>query len=155
MNLRHMRWWDIETIMPLEAELFGQMAWSTVTMWSELAAPDCMYWVMQDGGDIAGYAGVSVRRPDSDVQTIAVSAAYQRQGIGARLLDQLLDYATEHGATSTMLEVRADNDPAISLYASRGFDTISVRRRYYQPANVDALIMRHRIRESNTPERTP
>ena len=43
-----------------------------------------------------------------------------------------------------MLEVRADNEPAIALYRSFGFDRIAVRRRYYQPGDIDAHIMRLR-----------
>jgi ribosomal-protein-alanine N-acetyltransferase len=41
-----------------------------------------------------------------------------------------------------MLEVRADNVVAQRLYRATGFSTLSVRRRYYQPGDVDALIMR-------------
>jgi ribosomal-protein-alanine N-acetyltransferase len=41
-----------------------------------------------------------------------------------------------------MLEVRADNDAAQRLYCATGFSVLTVRRRYYQPGDVDALIMR-------------
>jgi ribosomal-protein-alanine N-acetyltransferase len=41
-----------------------------------------------------------------------------------------------------MLEVRADNAPARKLYDSKGFEVLSVRRRYYQPGDVDAQVMR-------------
>jgi ribosomal-protein-alanine N-acetyltransferase len=41
-----------------------------------------------------------------------------------------------------MLEVRADNEPARRLYAARGFELVNVRRRYYQPGDVDAQVMR-------------
>ena len=39
-----------------------------------------------------------------------------------------------------MLEVRRDNDPAISLYQRFGFETISQRPNYYG-GEVDALVM--------------
>jgi [ribosomal protein S18]-alanine N-acetyltransferase len=45
-----------------------------------------------------------------------------------------------------LLEVRADNDAAIRLYERHGFERIAVRRRYYQPGDVDAHIMRRRLR---------
>jgi ribosomal protein S18 acetylase RimI-like enzyme len=44
-----------------------------------------------------------------------------------------------------MLEVRADNVVAQSLYASRGFEVIATRAKYYQPAGVDALVMRKEV----------
>jgi ribosomal-protein-alanine N-acetyltransferase len=41
-----------------------------------------------------------------------------------------------------VLEVRADNPRAQKLYRRFGFVQIGLRRGYYQPANVDALVMR-------------
>ncbi len=41
-----------------------------------------------------------------------------------------------------MLEVRADNAAALRLYERAGFVLLSTRRRYYQPGDVDALVMR-------------
>ena len=50
-------------------------------------------------------------------------------------------------AAYLMLEVRADNEAARKLYDSRGFELMTVRRRYYQPGDVDALVMRLTLRE--------
>jgi ribosomal protein S18 acetylase RimI-like enzyme len=40
------------------------------------------------------------------------------------------------------LEVREDNPRARNLYKRHGFTEIGVRRGYYQPAGVDAIVMR-------------
>lgn len=48
-----------------------------------------------------------------------------------------------------MLEVRADNVAALGLYRQSGFEQLSVRRRYYQPEGVDALVMRKLLGEIN------
>ena len=39
------------------------------------------------------------------------------------------------------LEVRAGNIPAISLYKKTGFTQVSVRKKYYQDNQEDALLM--------------
>jgi N6-L-threonylcarbamoyladenine synthase len=59
----------------------------------------------------------------------------------------LFDRALALGSEQLMLEVRADNQSAIALYRSMGFEQIDLRRRYYQPSGVDALVMRALIRQ--------
>ena len=44
------------------------------------------------------------------------------------------------------LEVRADNPVAQALYASEGFEAVGRRPRYYQPDDVDAIVMRLELR---------
>jgi ribosomal-protein-alanine N-acetyltransferase len=143
--LRCLRWWDVELLIPLERELFGPTAWTAEAFWSELAQPSRRYLVAQGGaGDILGYAGLMVTGAEGDVQTVAVAPSAQGGGVGARLLAALADEALDRGATSLLLEVRSDNAAAIGLYRRSGFEQIAVRRRYYQPGDVDALVMRLR-----------
>jgi ribosomal-protein-alanine N-acetyltransferase len=141
-----MRWWEIDELMPLESELFGPDAWSPETFWSELAAPGHAYWVARDrpGARLLGYAGVAISRPTADIQTIAVSPAAQGVGVGGLLLAQLLGHAHAADAREALLEVRADNTAARRLYSDYGFTRIAVRRGYYQPAGIDAIVMRLR-----------
>jgi len=80
---------------------------------------------------------------EADVQTIAVATDAQGHGWGRVLLDVLIEDARSCGCAQLMLEVRADNEPAIALYAHAGFEVISTRRSYYGPGE-DAVIMRLR-----------
>ncbi|MGQ7295423.1 ribosomal protein S18-alanine N-acetyltransferase [Quadrisphaera sp. KR29] len=151
--LRPLRWWDVEALLPVEAELFGASAWSGELFWSELAAPGRTYLLAEDDrGTLLGYAGLALAGPDADVQTLAVAPAAQRRGVGGLLLDALVTAARAGGASAVLLEVRADNEPARALYAARGFERIGVRRRYYQPEDVDALVLRLRL--SGSPGRS-
>lgn len=152
--LRPMRWWDLEGVTALERELFGPTAWSAETFWSELAAPGRAYLVAEEAEDagllgcaeLLGYAGLAAGGGEADVQTVAVAPGAQGRGVGRALLDALVAEAGRRGAPAVLLEVRADNAPARALYASSGFERIGVRRRYYQPGDVDALVMRRRLR---------
>jgi len=142
--LRAMRWWDVEDVVALERALFGDTAWSAETFWSELAAPDRWYAVLEEDDEVRGYAGLMCPGAEADVQTIAVAPGAQGGGRGGLLLDALVAEAAGRGATSLLLEVRADNAAAIGLYERRGFERIALRRGYYQPGDVDAQIMRLR-----------
>jgi ribosomal-protein-alanine N-acetyltransferase len=55
------------------------------------------------------------------------------------MMTELLEYAS--GGT-VFLEVRTDNEAAISLYESLGFANVGLRRRYYRASGADAYTMR-------------
>jgi [ribosomal protein S18]-alanine N-acetyltransferase len=150
--LREMRWWDVEPVLGLERVLFPEDAWSAGLFWSELAharGPGATrrYLVAEapegDGGrSLVGYGGLAAVGGTGDIQTIGVLPSRRRTGLGARLLGELLAAAAEFGCHEVMLEVRVDNAPAQRLYERFGFTRIGLRRGYYQPGNVDALVMR-------------
>ena len=144
--LRELEWSDLETLAALEVTLFRDDAWSARTWWAELAQrPRRDYVVAVDDGQIVGYGGIDVSGDVADLMTIATVPEAQGHGLGRRLLDELVRRAERGGAEALLLEVRADNEAAKRLYASSGFEVISVRRRYYQPGAIDALVMRKHI----------
>lgn len=143
-----MRWWDVCAALAIERALFPD-PWSEATFWAELAGvPETRHYVVaESGGEVVGYAGLFATRHTADVQTLAVAAERQGAGLGATLLTALLDEARRRGAGEVLLEVRADNVTAQRLYTRFGFERIGVRRGYYQPGRVDAVVMRHRPRD--------
>ncbi|MFI6660917.1 ribosomal protein S18-alanine N-acetyltransferase [Streptomyces sp. NPDC050523] len=147
-RLREMRWWDIDRVLELEKDLFPEDAWSRGMFWSELAhargaEATRRYLVAEDGdGRLVGYAGVASSGDLADIQTIAVARDQWGTGLGGLLLTELLKAATAFECAEVMLECRIDNIRAQKLYERFGFEAIGFRRGYYQPGNVDALVMR-------------
>jgi ribosomal-protein-alanine N-acetyltransferase len=139
-----MRWTDIPELVELERVLFPSDAWQAPTWWSELAARPRREYVVEAGADgrVEAYAGVDLGGEVADVMTMAVAPSAQRRGLGRRLLEELVGRARRDGAAYLMLEVRDDNAAARRLYESRGFEVLTTRRRYYQPGDVDAHVMR-------------
>ncbi len=147
VRLRPMRWWDIPAALEIERALFPD-EWSAETFWAELAGvPETRYYVVAEVAEhLVGYAGLFVTRDQADIQTIAVSSRCQAHGIGSMLLRSLLAEADGRGCRDVLLEVRADNEAAQRLYERHGFHQISLRRGYYQPGAIDALVLRRRSR---------
>ena len=134
---------DAERCAELEAQLFdGDDPWPAVAFNRELASSHNHYVAARAAGQVVGYAGISRlgRKPpfEYEVHTIGVDPAFQGQGIGRRLLDDLLKFA-DGGVV--YLEVRTDNEAAIALYRSAGFAQIGLRRRYYRISGADAYTM--------------
>jgi ribosomal-protein-alanine N-acetyltransferase len=146
-----MRPGDIEGIVPVEAELFaGDPPWTAEQFRSELAGmPDTRWYIVAEiDGRLAGYAGLMVVGGTADVQTLAVVPAFQRRGLGAALLEALIDEARDRRAGEVLLEVRADNAPALALYERHGFERIAIRRGYYGSGRYDGLVLRRRLRRT-------
>jgi ribosomal-protein-alanine N-acetyltransferase len=141
VTIERLRWWHIDELLPIEADLFGEERWSAAMFWNELAAGH-HYLVATSAGRVDGYAGLAVNPPDEGwVQNIAVRREAQRGGLGRTLLEALLAEARTRGVRRTLLEVAVDNVAAQKLYADYGFEPIGLRRGYYQPSNTDALVM--------------
>ncbi len=142
VTLDRLRWWHIDEVLTLEADLFGDEQWSAAMFWNELANGN-HYLAAFDAQDLVGYGGLAVTGPaEAWINNIAVKRDHHCRGIGRRLLEALLERARGSGARSVLLEVAADNKPAQNLYDAYGFTVVGLRRHYYQPSNTDALVMR-------------
>jgi ribosomal-protein-alanine acetyltransferase len=135
---------DVAAIMAIERASFPTEAWSEAGMRSTLTDADSVAELAVVDATVVGYAALlaPIGAQDGEVLTIAVEASYRGQGVGRALLARLLDAAARRGARRVFLEVRADNPVAQALYASEGFAPIGRRPRYYQPDDVDAIVMR-------------
>ena len=145
VRLRAMTRADMPAIMALEHDLFPDDAWTPEMFASEFAQPASrrVYLVAEEGGTVIGYAGMMFPGgPAADVVTLGVVPARWGRGIGTALLCALVDEAERRGCTEVLLEVREDNPRARELYLRHGFTEIGIRRGYYQPSGVDAVVMR-------------
>lgn len=138
---------DLDGLVALEREIFTSDAWPRSLWRSELVSAHTWYVVVVRADaptEVLGYAGL-LSLPgarDGDVQTIGLSAELRGHGLGRELMRRLHDEATRRGVREMFLDVRVDNPVAQGLYRSFGYEPIGVRKGYYQPDNVDALVMR-------------
>ncbi|MFN8073316.1 MAG: ribosomal protein S18-alanine N-acetyltransferase [Mycobacterium sp.] len=135
---------DAARCAELEALLFpGDDPWPEIAFVRELGVAHNRYVAARVDDTLVGYAGAARlgRTPpfEFEIHTIGVDPDYQRHGIGRGMLSRLLDFA---GPESVVyLEVRTDNEAAISLYRSVGFVGVGLRKRYYR-SGADAFTMR-------------
>ena len=144
---------DLPRLEVLERDLFGPAAWSPASLAEELVTDGRWYIgaATRGSGLLVGYAGLWFDGEDAQVMTIAVDSQHQDRGIARVMLNQLVEHARGLGAQRVLLEVRVDNDPAIHLYESTGFERLGRRRAYYQPGNIDAWTMLLRLSAAEEP----
>lgn len=90
---------------------------------------------------IVGIAGFWIMVDEAHITTLATRNAYRRQGVGERLLLQIIEMASKLHADVVTLEVRVSNKQAQALYEKYGFHRVGMRRAYYTDNGEDAVIM--------------
>ncbi len=99
--------------------------------------------VEEMAGELCGYAVLMPGAAEAELLNIGVAAAFQRKGLGSKILSVMLETAADRGLIRVFLEVRENNIAAIALYRRAGFSQVGVRRGYYRSASgrEDALVM--------------
>ncbi len=106
-------------------------------------------WLVEENGETLGDAVVLYRQGfhSARLYSIIVNPKARGKGIGAKLLVHCETAAKERGCITLRLEVREDNDAAINLYRSKGYDLIGRTNDYYEDGST-ALRMRKRLNKT-------
>ena len=136
MNADH-----LDEIAELEQVCFST-PWSRNMLAEELDNACSAFLVaLDDGGHVAGYAGLQVILDEGYITNVAVQPEYRRQGVAGQLLAVFLSFAKGNHLAFLTLEVRASNYGAIALYGGLGFRSVGRRKNYYEHPKEDAIIM--------------
>ena len=145
---------DLASVMAIERASFSD-PWSTESFETSLTLERFRFLVAESAEQVsvgqtsssgaprlAGYVIALLLGSEGEVADLAVDPEMRGQGVGARLLDAVLDQARSDGVRTFYLEVRESNESARRLYHSRSFVVVGRRRGYYQQPPEDALVLR-------------
>lgn len=138
--IRRMQETDLSQTTALERECFS-VPWSEENLRQSLASPNYLFLVSEEDGHIAGYAGLLRVADEGNITNIAVETAYRGKGIGTELARALLEEGRKLDIRAFTLEVRVSNVTAIHVYEKLGFESVGVRKRFYEKPVEDAVIM--------------
>ncbi|MGP5544954.1 MULTISPECIES: ribosomal protein S18-alanine N-acetyltransferase [Psychrobacter] len=139
----------LQAVADIEAIVQPQDAWNYQTL-LELLEQDSInllivYALEQNKkSNVIGYCLYQVIFEQAEILRIGTHPDYQRQGIASQIFARLNTELKTRQVESLLLEVRADNAPAIALYEQQEFALIHKRKGYYQTPHqpaVEALIM--------------
>lgn len=100
-----------------------------------------IYYVAVMDGKVVGYAGMWHVVIEGHITNVAVLEEARGKGIGAMLMEKLIEAAEEKQMYGITLEVRMGNAPAQGLYHKYGFKAEGIRKNYYPDTKEDAIIM--------------
>lgn len=137
---------DLLAVYRIETASFPQ-PWPYASFERFLGEPG--FLVAVESGAVVGYVVGDVTanyaRDVGHVKDLAVHPDARRRGVGRRLLTAAIVNLAMAGADAVKLEVRVDNEAAISLYEAFGFEAVRVIPEYYddgEPAQVMVLDVR-------------
>ena len=140
LRLRTMTHADLKYVLEIERKNYQ-------FPWEEDIFTDCFKagyscWVCEYNDRILGYSLLSIAVGEAHILNISVHPAEQKQGIGRKMLEHLIDFSRGRAET-IFLEVRPSNTHAIALYEDVGFNEIGIRKGYYPAVNgrEDAIML--------------
>lgn len=130
----------IDEILVIESSTHSA-PWSRKSFENELEHKYGVFLIALVEGKVIGYGGTWVLVDEAHVTNVVVSPEFRGQGIGRKLMNEMLLKAREKGAVCATLELRKSNEVALKLYESMGFKMATVRKAYYPDNQEDAIVM--------------
>lgn len=127
---------QIKDILQSEFDEF----WNADVLEKELENPLSTYIVAINEGQVVGYAGLWEPCDEGHVTNIVTKLDKRGNKIATKMLEELINIATEKHLRCVTLEVNVHNDIAISLYQKHNFVEVGKRPKYYNNVD-DAIIM--------------
>lgn len=93
---------------------------------------------------VVGFVLAQLTADEAEILSLGVGPMSQRCGVGAMLVQGLIDTARRKDVKRVFLDVAASNEAAIGLYTKLGFAQMGRRKDYYSHAGgrrEDALLM--------------
>jgi len=136
---------DLDWVTKLEDETFS-LPWSREAFAEEIGHPDRLFVVVKlckEGEEPigVGYSGMFLSFDEGEITNVAVAPAFRGKGIAWQMLTAQMELAGQKGVKSFTLEVRVSNAGAIHLYEKLGFESVGIRRNFYEKPTEDAMIM--------------
>ena len=130
----------ISALAQLERECFSD-PWSEKALADELTNPNAVFRVALIDEEVAGYVGMLHVLDEGDICNVAVFDKFRRRGVATALIQHLVDYAVENQLSFITLEVRESNMGAQKFYETMGFETIGIRKNFYDNPKEHAILM--------------
>ncbi|WP_238483739.1 ribosomal protein S18-alanine N-acetyltransferase [Anaerosporobacter faecicola] len=139
-TIRNMQQDDLEQVVAIEQSIFSD-PWSVKAFSDSLNQELCIYLVVEREKEIVGYCGLYVVSDEGQITNVAVKQEYRNAHIATEMLTALINKAKGRGACDFTLEVRQSNTAAIHVYEKLGFQSVGLRKKFYDKPIEDAVIM--------------
>ena len=133
----------------LHAEAFPpEEAWNEAAFEGLLSRASTRAFGMERDAGLAAFLLVQFVHPEAEILTLATAPDFQRLGLAQTLVRNTESELRQQGLEKWLLDVAADNLPAIAFYRKIGFEEDGRRAGYYnrlEGSRIDAILMSKRV----------
>jgi ribosomal-protein-alanine N-acetyltransferase len=134
---------DLDEVIVIEQAIFSS-PWTKEMFYSEFFDnPLSFSFVARFGDRVIGYLFYWEVSGEFHLMDIGVDHAWQRKGIGERLIKKVIQMGFDKGIGKVILEVRSSNHSALLLYQKLHFYQIGIRKHYYHSPQEDAVVLQY------------
>ncbi len=132
---------DVDEVFHIEELSRPNHHWSKESFYNELSNNLASYYCIKKNNNVLAYIGFWKIIDEAHITTLAVHPDYRNMQLAQVLLIKTIEDCYKDKVKYITLEVRESNKAAISLYEKFLFDSIGMRKNYYQDNNENAIIM--------------
>ena len=108
--------------------------------WTKEILRDCILYkydsfVVVLNDNLVGYIISKIAYPETHILNLTVKKNFRKKGIGKALIELIISDARLRNSENIILDVRANNTDAQSLYKKLNFEVIGTRKDYYESKN--------------------
>jgi ribosomal-protein-alanine acetyltransferase len=105
--------------------------WTIRRITAHLRSPKTVTFAIRHGDRLSAFLMMQIERKKAHLDLVVVTEHYRKGGIGRRLVEEALKFATASEAIEMNLEVRENNTDAQRFYQKLGFQRVGETERYY------------------------
>lgn len=142
----HIRWMirrDMDEVMAIEEECFGEFAWGEKDFLKCLRQRNCIGMVAEQRDAVVGFMIYELHKSQLFLVNLAVAEDSQGIGVGRAMIAKLAGKLSQHRRTAIALEVRERNLAAQKFFRAMGFEATRVLRERFEDTGEDAYAMRY------------
>lgn len=124
---------ELPELLRMEEECFGMEKFPPETVRAFVARSDAFVLLAIEGDEKLGSAMCifSDEASEGKIASIAVLRKHRGKGVGAQLLEACENEFQARSLRRYSLEVETENEPAVSLYLSRGYEAKGIIKDFY------------------------
>lgn len=139
---------DMPEVLSIERDSF-EFAWTEEDFLCCLRQRNCIGMVAEHHDQIAGFMIYELQKSRLHVLNFAVAPWARRQGVGAQMIEKLINKLSQQRRREIVLEVRETNLAAQLFFRRQGLHAVTVLRNHYEDTAEDAYVMRYQLFDSH------